>query len=379
MNWKMPLFKTYWEEDDIEAVASVIKRGMYWADGPEIGKFEKNIADYIGVKYALAFNSGTSALHTLLLAHNIRGGEVIVPSFTFIATANAVVLAGGIPVFAEVESDSCALDALDVKRKITSKTKGVILVHYGGFPAKNTKAIRKIAQEKKILFIEDNAESLGAHINNKKTGGFGDSAILSLCQNKIISTGEGGLIVTNIQKVFEKAKLLRSHGRVELADDYFSSSEDNDYIQVGYNFRMPTLLAALGTSQLNKINKIIELRREKAKYLIKHLSKIRHIRVFQEQKGFFSVYQMFPITLTDKKKRDALQQYLAQNGIMSKVYFNPVHLKTIYQRNYKYGKGDLPYTEALSEIMLNLPIYPGLTKDGLNYIVSKIQEFFNRS
>jgi len=373
---KIPLFKTYSDEEDVNAVAEVIKRGTYWAIGPEVEEFEKAIARYIGRKYALVFNSGTSALHALLLAYDIKGKEVIVPSFTFISTANTVVLAGGIPVFAESESETFGLDADDVERKINKKTRVILPIHYGGFPAKDIEKLRKIADKHKLLLIEDNAESLGASINGKKTGTFGDSAILSFCQNKIISTGEGGAIITDSADIYEKAKLLRSHGRVELEKDYFSSAEDNDYIQVGYNYRMCSMCAALGLSQLKKIDKLISLRREHAKYLNTNLSDIKEIITPKEIKGNFCVYQMYTIILKDSKLRNDLQEFLLDKGVMSKVYFNPAHLKTFYKNNFGCKEGDFKITEELSGKVLTLPLYPHISRKDLDFIISKIKEFF---
>ncbi len=376
MEWKIPLFKTYSDEEDVEAVAKVIRRGTYWANGQEIEQFEKKIADYLGVKYALAFNSGTSALHILLLAHDVKGKEVIVPSFTFIATANAVILAGGKPVFAESEPETFGLDAEDVEKRITNKTKAIIPLHYGGFPSRDIEKLREIADKNNLLLIEDAAESIGSHINGKKIGTFGDSAILSFCQNKVLAIGEGGMIVTDSEEIYEKAKLLRSHGRVELTEDYFSSTKDNDYIKAGYNFRMPTICAALGLSQFNKIEKIIKIRREHGHYLSESLSKIDAITIPKELENHFQVYQMYTIQLKDKKTRDALQQHLVKNGIMNKIYFEPVHLKTLYKKDYGYKEGDLPKTETLSNNVLNIPLYPDMKKDDLDYMIKTIQDFF---
>jgi len=247
MNWKIPLFKTYWEEDDIESIAKVIRRGAYWAIGPEINKFEEEIANFVGVKYALVFNSGTSALHSVLLAHGITSGEVIVPSFTFIATPNSVLLSGAKPIFAEIESETYGLDIEDVKKRINKKTRAVIPIHYGGLACKDIKAIKEITEDYNILLIEDAAESLGSKIDGEMVGTFGQSAMFSFCQNKIITTGEGGVIVTNSRDMYEKMKLIRSHGREEKkSDDYFSTTKNMDYIQIGHNFRMSTMSAALG-------------------------------------------------------------------------------------------------------------------------------------
>jgi dTDP-4-amino-4,6-dideoxygalactose transaminase len=377
MKWKIPLFKSYWDQNDIDSITKVVKRGTYWATGPEVQEFENKIAKYVGTKYAISFNSGTSALHSLLLAYNIKSKEVIVPSFTFISTANAVLLAGGKTVFAETESQTYSLDAESVKEKITEKTKAIIPIHYGGLPSKDIFELKKITEDNNLLLIEDAAESLGSKYQGKKTGSFGDAAMFSFCQNKVITTGEGGIIVTDSKKIFEKMKLIRSHGRVESRNnDYFSTTKEMDYIDIGYNFRMPTMTAALGLSQLKKIDKIIKMRREKAAYYNKKLKNINELITPIEQKNQKHVYQMYTIQLKNKKIRDKLQKHLTKKGIMTKVYFHPIHLKTYYKNKFGYQKGDLPKTEELSEKVLTLPLYPQLTKKDQEYIIQNINKFF---
>ncbi|MBT4540748.1 DegT/DnrJ/EryC1/StrS family aminotransferase [Candidatus Woesearchaeota archaeon] len=377
MTIKVPLFKTFSDEKDVEAVAKVLRRKTYWATGPEIQEFENKIAEFVGRKYALTFNSGTSALHALLLAHDVKDKEVIVPSFTFIATSNAVILAGGKPVFAESEHETFGLDAEDVRKRITPNTKAIMQLHYGGFPGKDTEKLREIADEHNILFIEDAAESLGSSINGKMIGNFGHSSMFSFCQNKVLAIGEGGILLTDDEKVFEKAKLIRSHGRVELNEDYFSSTKDNDYIEAGFNYRMPTICAALGLSQFDKIQEVISRRREKGQYLSKHLSQIKGIRIPLEFKDHFQVYQMYSILLENEATKDKLQEYLTKNGIMNKVYFLPVHLKTLYKRNYGCKEGDLPKTELLSSRILNIPLFPDISKEDLDYMIKIIKQFFD--
>ena len=342
MNWKIPLFKMYWDEQDINEVSDVIKRGSYWSTGPEIKKLEENIAKYIGKKYALSFNSGTSALHALLIAYGSKkDNEVIVPSFTFIATANTVALTGAKPVFAEIEDQSYGLDAQDVSGRITKKTKAIMPVHYGGAPCRDTKELHKIAVENDLLFIEDAAESLGSKMNNKMVGSFGDAAMFSFCQNKIITAGEGGIIVTDDKKIFEKLKLLRSHGRLEDKKGYFSTTDELDYVQFGYNSRMSSMSAALANSQFKKIDKIIKTRREKAKYYTEQLSMIHSIKLPIEPKNIHHIYQMYTIQLKDNKQRDQLKNHLSKAGIMTKVYFEPIHLKTVYRKEFGCKKGEL--------------------------------------
>lgn len=379
MSWKIPLFNIYWEQDDIDSVVKVIKRGRYWTTGPEIAELEKKIAKYVGTKYALSFNSGTSALHADLLAHNISGGEVIVPSFTFISTANAIILAGAKPIFAEIEEMSYGLDIENVKEKINKKTKAIIPVHYGGAPCKDIRALCEIAEDKKILLIEDAAESLGSKIKNKMIGSFGDSSMFSFCQNKVITAGEGGVALTDSIKVYQKLKLIRSHGRQDKGYDYFSTDKEFNYIQLGYNFRMSSISAALAISQFKKIEKIIEMRRKIAKYLNKELSDINGIKIPIELEEYYNVYQMYTIRLNTKTHREKLQQYLKEKGIMTKVYFHPIHLKTYYKNEIGYNKGDLPKTEKISEEVLSLPIFPNISKKDLDQIIKQIKKFLSDS
>jgi len=374
MNWKIPLFESYWDENDIDSIAKVIRRGNYWTTGPEIEQLENNIATYIGKKYALSFNSGTSALHSCLLAHGITEGEVIVPSFTFISTASSVLLAGAKPIFAEIENDSYGLDSESVKEKISKKTKAIMPIHYGGAPCKEIKILKEIANDHDLILIEDAAESLGSKIKNKQVGSFGHSSMFSFCQNKIITAGEGGIIVTDSKDVYQKLKLIRSHGRLEGKEDYFSTTKKLDYIQVGYNYRMSSITAALANSQFKKINKIIEMRREKAKYYDKHFSKLGDIKLPPDSKDFYNVYQMYTIQLSDNKTRNKLQKNLEKAGVMSKIYFDPVHLSAFFRKNFNCKDGDLPKTENISKKVLTLPLYPTLSNSEANYIVEHIKK-----
>ncbi len=213
MTWNIPLFKMYWDQDDIDAVDRAIRSGMNWAVGSNVTQFENELADYIGTKYCLTFNSGTSALHAGLIAHGIcSGDEVIVPSFTFIATANAPKFVGAKPVFADIEESTLGLSPESVIENITPKTKAIIPIHYGGCPCR-IRELREIADDHNLVLIEDAAEAFGASIEGKRVGSYGDSAMLSFCQNKVITTGEGGALVTNSRDLYEKVKLVRSHGR----------------------------------------------------------------------------------------------------------------------------------------------------------------------
>jgi len=370
MNWKIPLFKMYWDSDDITQVTEALTAGMNWALGPQIPAFETMISEYIGTRYCLTFNSGTSALHAALLAYGIGAGdEVIVPSFTFIATANAPKFVGAVPVFADIEDTTFGLDPSDVEKKITPRTKAIIPVHYGGTPCQ-IRELKRIADDHNLILIEDAAEAFGAQFNKRNVGTYGDSAIMSFCQNKIIATGEGGAVVTSNRDLFEKMKLIRSHGRPDTVD-YFSTTEVLDYISLGYNFRISTMTAALGIAQLKKVDQIISKRRADAEYLRKKLSSIPGISVPCEDPERFSVYQLFSITA---EKRDDLMRYLANKGIMTKIYFAPVH-KTHYYKNVLGYTCSLPVTERVANEIISLPFFPGISEEQLNCVIQAIEEF----
>lgn len=375
MNWKIPLFKIYWDEEDIKMVSDTIRRGMFWAIGPNVEKFEDMLSKYVGTKHCAVLNSGTSALHAALLAYGIGpGDEVIIPSFTFIATANAPLFVGAKPVFADIECKTYGLDPEDVERKITRKTKAIIPIHYGGCPCLINE-LAQIARERDLLLIEDAAESLGAAVDGKKVGTFGDCAILSFCSNKVITTGEGGAVLTNSGELYEKLKLIRSHGRAETSN-YFSSNEYMDYVALGYNFRMSDITAALGIAQLKKLDKIIEMRRKIAKKLSARLSGIGALDVPRPPSGFSHVYQMYTIRVKEgQEKRDALLTHLGKNGIMAKVYFPPVHFTHFYRKELGYNC-KLPVTEKVSREVLTLPMYPSLSEDEINCIADRVKDFF---
>lgn len=372
---KIPLYKIYWDQDDVDSVSNVIEQGMSWAIGSNVDGFEQKVAEYVGRKFAVAFNSGTSALHAILLAYEVGlDHEVIVPSFTFIATANSALFVGARPVFADIEERTFGLDPEDVEKKITKRTKVIMPIHYGGGPCL-IEGLRKVAEDHKLLLIEDAAESLGASINGRRVGSFGDAAVLSFCGNKVITTGEGGVVATDERNVYEKLKLIRSHGRLE-TEDYFASSQVGEYIALGYNWRMSNIIAALGISQMKKLDRVVALRRKNAEYLTRKLSNLKAITPPNPPNGHHHVYQMYVIRVKGGVQiRDALQNHLSTKGITTKVYFSPAHLSHFYRTKFGFKGGELPVTEKLSEQVLTLPIYATMTMDEMDYIVSSTQEF----
>ena len=373
-SWKIPLYKIQTSLDDIRSVSMVVHRNMDWAIGPEIEKFEKKLASYVGTKFCLTFNSGTSALHASLISIDLKSDqEVLIPSFTFIATANSVLMAGGIPHFVDIEKDRFGLDPKQTELSISKNVKAMIPIHYAGLPCK-IEELRQIADRKKIDLIEDAAESLGSKINKKKTGTFGDLSILSFAPNKIITTGEGGAVLTNSKKLFEKLKLIRSHGRLENSN-YFSSSQKSKYVTLGYNWRMSSMVAALGISQLDRIEKLINMRCKNANFLSTKLKKFSEVTLPTESKNSRHVFQLYSIMLPNSKRRTELMNFLTKRGIMTKVYFEPIH-KTDFYKKIKFKQSNLQNTEEISSRILSLPLYPDLNQKELQYMIDSISNFF---
>ena len=373
MAGKIPLYKIFTDREDNRAVNKVLQRGMDWAIGHEIADFEKKITNYIGTKYCVAFNSGTSAGHAALLAININSGEVIVPSFTFISTANWPLMVNAKPKFVDIEEENFGLNPERVKSEITKNTKAIIPIHYGGLPCKIIE-INRIARNKKIPLIEDCAEAFGTKIKGVSVGTFGQMSIFSFAPNKILTTGEGGAICTDSRKIFEKLQLIRSHGRL-INENYFKTSQLPNYISIGYNWRMSSMTAALGLSQFDKLDRIIQLRRRHARFYVSKLKKINEIKLPDEPKDHLHVYQLFTIQLKNNLIRHKLQKFLASKGIMTKVFFEPIHLSKFYKKS-GFGKKSLSNTEKISRTVLSLPIFPGLKSEEITHICDSIKEFF---
>lgn len=373
---EIPLFEIYWDETDIDAVNEVIRSGMHWACGDHIERLEDALAKYLGVKYCLVFNSGGTALQSLMKAYRFGpGDEVIVPSFTFIATAYAPMYVGAEPIFADIEKETFGLSPEDVSKKITPQTKALMPIHYGGMPCKIDE-LKKIADDNGLILIEDAAEAFGAKFHGKQVGTFGHSSVFSFCQNKIFTTGEGGCVITEDKELCDKLKLIRSYGRVANGD-YFTNPENLDYKEAGHNYRMSTIQAALGLSQLKKVDKAISLRKKKANYLHNKLKDIGEINLpVPPSERYGPVYQMYTIWINDGGKiRDDLMDYLRNEGITTRIYFDPIHEYTVFKKFLK-NEVHLPNTLELSKKVLSLPLYPSISKDKLDYIVNKIKEYF---
>jgi len=374
-DWKIPLYRIYSDDEDIQLITKIINRGSQWAIGPEIEQFEESLRNYVGCDYCISLNSGTSALHAIFLAYDIgKEDEIIVPSFSFISTANAVLFVNSTPKFADIESTNFGLDPESISKKITTKTKAIVPMDYGGLSCRIFD-IQNVAKTNNLILIDDAAEALGSKVNGKKVGSIADSSIFSFCGNKVLTTGEGGAVVTNSKEIFNKIKLIRSHGRVD-DTSYFDDPSESQYTGLGYNWRMSTLTAALGISQLAKLDKLIKMRQENAKYISTRISKFSQINVPQVPEGYEHIYQMYTIQLPDKKTRDSLQKFLLDKRIFCKVYFKPIHLTSFYMKEFKTKPGMLPETEGIAEQVLTLPLYPNMTIEEKNYLIESIAEFF---
>jgi len=373
--WKIPLYKIYTDDEDVNLITKIIKRGSQWAIGPEISEFENAIKKYVGCEYCVALNSGTSALHATFLAYGLTSNdEVIVPSFSFISTANAVLFVNAKPIFADIEEETFGLDEKSILEKTTPATKAVVPMDYGGLSCKISD-IKKITEDKNLILIEDAAEALGSSINGKKVGSVSDSSIFSFCGNKVLTTGEGGAVITNSREIYEKIKLIRSHGRFDRTD-YFNNPSESQYLSLGYNWRMSSITAALGISQISKLDKIIKMRQKNANYISSKLSRFSQIKVPNSPVGYEHIYQMYTIRLPDKKTRDDLHEHLLKKQIFSKVYFHPIHLTAFYKEKFGTMEGSLPVTERISQQVLTLPLYPNMNLEEKNYLIESISEFF---
>ncbi|WP_306059089.1 DegT/DnrJ/EryC1/StrS family aminotransferase [Natronococcus wangiae] len=377
MSDAIPLFEIPWDERDVRNAVDSITRGSFWANGPYVEEFESGLEAYLGVEHAVTVNSGTTALVAALEAQGIgEGDEVIVPAFTFIATANAVRLAGARPVFADIESETYGLDPASVAENVTDETAAIMPIHPYGAPCR-IGAIADVAAETNVPLIEDAAEAFGSDYRGRALGTIGDAAALSFCQNKVLPTGEGGAVVTDEDDLARRLERFRSHGRA--SEDYFSSAGSGDYVDLGTNVRMSDLVASVGCAQLERVDDLIAGRRRAAGRLAAGLADVPGVEPHAAAERDRHVYQLFTVTLGADVDRDVVIDTLAERKISSKVYWDPpVHLTHAYRERYGYEPGLLPVTEAVSERVLSLPIHPVLRDDQIDRIVAGVRDGVER-
>ena len=352
-------------EEEIEAVIKVLKSGTLTSglgNGPNVVKFEKAFAEFVKSKYAIAVNSGTAALHAALLAIGIsRGDEVILPSFTFVATAEMIVLAGAKPVFVDINPETYTIEPSKIEEAITNKTKAIIPVDLYGLSA-DMKAIREIADKHDLKIIEDAAQAHGALYIGEPPGKFADIACWSFYASKNMTTGEGGMITTNDDELAEKLRCIRSHGERE---KYHSE-------MLGHNYRMPEIEAAIGYIQLKKLPSFLEKRRRNAEQLTKKLERCDELLLPREPEGYRHSWYLYTVRLknANANRRDAFVNELRKHGIGAAVYYHtPIHMMSFYRR---FGAYRLPETELAAQQVLSLPVHPGVSEEQIDFIAETV-------
>ena len=371
-NRKVPLCRAGLGSEEIKAATDVISSGWLTA-GPKVAEFERSFAAYLGVRHAVCVNSCTAALFLALAANGVRG-EVILPSFTFVASANAVSTAGATPVFADIEPRTRGLDPSDVERRITPRTEALMAVHYGGHPC-DMEALKDIADRHGLLLVEDSAETLGGEWRGRKAGTLG-AGCFSFFPTKNITTGEGGMLTTDDDVLERKARTLMAHGieRSTYQREGLGLPWYREAVVPGYNFRMSDVLAAIGLEQMKKLEAMNVARREHSRVLTDMLDGLSGIELPEELPGCRHVYQMFTV-LGPRERRDALVSHLKAAGVEANVHFvPPVHRHEAYRGIA--SDEDLPVTCEVAERILTLPMFPDMVPEDLTAVAGAVRSFF---
>ncbi|KOS60714.1 UDP-4-amino-4,6-dideoxy-N-acetyl-beta-L-altrosamine transaminase [Lysinibacillus sp. FJAT-14222] len=363
------------DEDDIEVVVETL-RSPFLTQGPKIKQFEQAIADYVGAQYAVAFCNGTAALHAACYAAGIgEGDEVITSPITFAASANCVRYVGGTVVFADIDANTYNIDPAEIRKKVTPNTKAIIPVDFTGQPA-DMDTIMEIARENNLVVIEDGAHSFGAEYKGEKVGTQADMTMFSFHPVKPITTAEGGIIVTNNEEYYQKLQLFRSHG---IEQTEYSADQGGWYYEMtdlGYNYRMTDLQAALGLSQMAKIDTFIQQRREIAAFYTEAFQDIEGIIVPQQLEGTNSGWHLYMLQLEGISRKFVFEQMRSLN-IGVHVHYIPVYWHPYYKEQ-GYERGICPIAEMWYEKALTLPIHLNMTVEDLSIIVSNIKELLKQ-
>lgn len=367
------------DEDDIAAVVETL-RSPFLTQGPKVEEFERAVANYVGAKYAVSFSNGTAALHGACHAAGIgEGDEAITTPITFAATSNAILYCGGTPVFADIDEHTYNIDPKEIEKKITAKTKAILPVDFTGQPV-DIDAIMAIAKKHNLVVIQDGAHSLGADYKGFKVGSQADMTMFSFHPVKPITTGEGGIITTNSAEFYEKLKQFRSHGISKTP--YVQAQGDWYYemTELGYNYRMTDIQAALGLSQLKKLDSFIEKRREIAAMYTEQLADVPGVILPEQLNETASGWHLYMIQLDDqvvrKSRREIFDEMRALN-IGVHVHYIPVYWHPYYQE-LGYEKGMCPIAEGWYEQALTLPVFPGMRNDDVIFVVASLKEVINR-
>ncbi len=375
-NKTIPYGHQWIDDKDIKDVVKVLKSD-WLTQGPKVKEFEKAIAKYCRVKYATAVSSGTAALQAAYIVAGIKqGDEVITTPLTFAATSNMIVHCGGKPIFVDIQEDTLNIDPKKIEEKITKKTKAIVPVDFGGHPCDYDKILR-IAKKHKLLIIEDAAHSLGSLYRDKKIGSIADLTILSFHPVKAITTGEGGMVLTNRKDLYEKLKILRHHGIIK------KPKRGNWYYEIetlGLNLRLTDFQCALGLSQLKKLNKFIKRRREIVRIYNQKLAKINKIILPKEKAYVKSAWHIYPVQLKLNRlrvSRKKIFEELKKEGLGVQVHYIPLHFQPFYQKKFSYKIGDFPITERYYKRAITLPLFPKMTNEEVGRVIKTVKKIIN--
>ncbi len=366
----IPYGRQYIDDEDIEEVVRVL-RSDYITQGPKVREFEEKLADFCGARFAVVFNSGTSALIAAYYAVGLlEGDEFVTSPITFVATANAGLHLGARPVFVDVESDTGNMDVRKIENALTERTKLIVPVHYGGHPA-DLEGIREIAKRYNLKVVEDACHALGASYRGHRIGScaFSDATVFSFHPVKHITTGEGGAVLTNDEEVYEKLLLFREHGirrNVRKEEPWYY-----ECLLLGYNFRMTDIQAALGISQLRKLPRFVERRRKIAEIYNEAFRNNPHFDTPVERDYAFNSYHLYPIRFKEKGMRDRMFVKLRNKGIGVQVHYIPVYWHPLYQR-LGYEKGMCPVAEEFYSGELSLPMHVSITEEEVFYTIREV-------
>ncbi len=376
MTWKIPLADINFGREEEKAVLRVI-RSRWLSMGEETQQFEQEFAAFIGVKYALAVANCTAALHMACLAVGIGpGDEVIVPSLTFVATANAVRYVGGVPVFADIESeDWLTISPASIEKCISEKTRAILVMHYAGY-ACDMSAILNIARKHNLVVIEDSAHAIGSELNGKKLGTWGKVGCFSFFSNKNMTTGEGGMVVTDDALLADKLHVMRSHGMTSMSwDRHKGHAWTYDVVDLGYNYRIDEIRSAIGRVQLKKVAGFNQRRESRVQLYRQFLSKLAPEIVvpFQRSRGT-SCYHIMPVLLPEGTNRFDFMEGMKSESVQTSVHYTPMHRFSDYKSHPEFLRTPLLVTENVGEREVTLPLYPAMSDRDVEIVVIAVQK-----
>lgn len=368
----IPYGKQWIQEDDIKAVVDVL-RSDYITTGPKVEEFERVVAEYVGAKYAVAVSNGTAALHIACLAAGISpGDEVITTPITFAASANCILYCGGTPVFADIDPDTYNIEPDNIRKKVTPQTKALIPVHFAGQPC-DMDAIHEIAKEYHLIVIEDGAHALGAEYKGRKIGALSDMTIFSFHPVKSITTGEGGMVITNDEKLYQKLRMFRGHGitRDIVQLKYNEGLWYYEQQLLGFNYRITDIQCALGISQMKKLDKFLKRRRELVYRYNEAFRNCEDIVIPYQREETDSGWHLYVIQVLNHDRKQIFER-LRENGIGVNVHYIPVYKHPYYREN-GYLEEYCGNAEEVYKHMISLPLYPLLTNEEQDIVVANVK------